>query len=247
MLAEKIDAPRPTSDCSPALSSLSWREQQIADLVCRRGLATARELEAPLGGSVTNATIRSTLVRLVAKRILTRVESGAGRGFLYAPATTLSTLRDQKLEECASEFFDDSLECLSQVLAHVWATIRESPRPWIHSSEWWQAHRASIGDEICVSEASGARVSTRQVALEQCALDFYEDSLPKLAEALSQRRGTTRLSIVGAGTTTDVAASGREPWPLARRSKPRRTVVGRRARALGQPRAPHPDGSPPLQ
>jgi predicted transcriptional regulator len=114
------------------LDRLYRRERQIAGIVYRRGLATASDIEAELGGELSNPAIRSMLNRLVAKGFLTRVKCGRFGTFVYAPAVTDVSARETALREFAQDFYAGSLSSLAEAIADLFARqnskVREQPR-----------------------------------------------------------------------------------------------------------------------
>lgn len=194
MLHRKLEAPA-SGRAYSELRRLSWREREVADIVGRYGVVTAVDLQKILRDVVSNATVRSTLNRLVEKRVLMRLEGGFG-AFLYAPAQTESSLRDSTLERFACDFHDGSLEQLAAMLAGVWATARtvESPTGRGHSSDAWRVHRGAVQAKALKQ----GRARSSNEALERCAADFYAGSLEQLAEFLSRHSSAaaTRKSFV---------------------------------------------------
>ena len=85
-------------------------------VVYRFGYATARDVEAQLGGEVSNGAIRSMLVRLVKKGLLLRRRSGPGAGCrdLFIAALSVDHARSRALSRIADEFFEGSLAQLRQ-------------------------------------------------------------------------------------------------------------------------------------
>lgn len=184
MLHRKVEAAPSASRIFVELRPLSWREQEVADIVDRCGVMTAGEIEEALGRTVSNATVRSTLNRLVEKRMLTRLANGLG-AFVYAPAQTRSSLRDSALERFACDFHDGSLKQLADLLASVWATSRKMPASAGAGERhaMWRLHRSA-------TQARASRLSHRRSgneALVRCAEDFYAGSLERLADSLSAR------------------------------------------------------------
>ena len=100
----------------PQIEQLSWREREVAMVVYRFGYATARDVEAQLGGEVSNGAIRSMLVRLVRKGLLLRRRGGrgAGRRDLFIAALSVDHARSRALSRIADEFFEGSLSQLRQ-------------------------------------------------------------------------------------------------------------------------------------
>jgi predicted transcriptional regulator len=100
----------------PQIQQLSWREREVASVVYRFGYATAKDVEAELGGEVSNGAVRSMLVRLVKKGLLLRRPGGRGAGCrdLFIAALSVDHARSRALARIADEFFDGSLPQLQQ-------------------------------------------------------------------------------------------------------------------------------------
>ena len=95
----------------PQVKALADREREIASIIYRRGASTAIDVETRLSSKITNAAVRSMLVRLTKKGILHRERGMRGRGqqCVYLPAITLSQVRERALQELAGRYFDGSL------------------------------------------------------------------------------------------------------------------------------------------
>lgn len=118
-----------TSYIPPQVDQLSWRERQVAMVVYRFGYATAKDVEAELGGEVSNGAVRSMLVRLVAKGLLTRRRAGRGAGCrdLFIAALSVDHARARALSNLADEFFSGSFSQLHHYVTSI-AERREARR-----------------------------------------------------------------------------------------------------------------------
>jgi predicted transcriptional regulator len=98
----------------PQVSELAWRERQIASIVYRRGFATAKQVQFELGEPISNGAVRSMLVRLVAKGILSRRpgKRGAGCSDLFIARLSEEDARKRALAKVADDFFGGSLTLL---------------------------------------------------------------------------------------------------------------------------------------
>ena len=105
----------------PQMQLLGWRERQLASLIYREGPMTAKALEVRLGDSLSNAAIRSMLVRLCNKGILKRrkrmilCKEGARRiAFIYLPAIGTDDVLQNALRQFAEDYFGGSLLMVAQ-------------------------------------------------------------------------------------------------------------------------------------
>ena len=105
----------------PQIQLLSWRERQIASIIYREGPMTAKALQAQLADELSNAAIRSMLVRLCTKGILRRrkrtmeCKEGARRvAFIYLPALETDDVRQSALRQLAEDYFGGSLLMVAQ-------------------------------------------------------------------------------------------------------------------------------------
>lgn len=101
----------------PEVDQLAWRERQIAAMVYEQQLTTAKDVEARLSYSLTNATVRCFLNRLVRKGILLRQRRANGPAFVYAPALTDRSASEIALKRIADDFYDGSLSFLAEELS----------------------------------------------------------------------------------------------------------------------------------
>ena len=99
---------------------LASREREVATIVYAQTSATARQVEAQLSTAMTNSAVRSMLVRLVSKGILSRRAIGGKRGrgqeYLYRPAATEVDLKIRALKRLSEDFFEGSLAEAAQLL-----------------------------------------------------------------------------------------------------------------------------------
>lgn len=112
----EADPLRPLSDLPPHVQQLAAREREIATLIYRSSGLTAKDIEARLEHSISNASIRSMLGRLCAKRVLKRRKkpietqsSGKRIAFLYLPAIDDEAVKARVLRQVASDYFNGSL------------------------------------------------------------------------------------------------------------------------------------------
>jgi predicted transcriptional regulator len=99
----------------PQVRALADREREVATIVYRRGASTAIDVENRLSPRITNAAVRSMLVRLTKKGILRRERGTRGRGqqCVYLPAMTLSDVKERAIRELAGRYFEGSLLTLA--------------------------------------------------------------------------------------------------------------------------------------
>ena len=99
---------------------LASREREVATIVYAQTSATARQVEAELSTVMTNSAVRSMLVRLVRKGILSRRaiagKRGRGQEYLYLPALKEADLKIRALKRLSEDFFDGSLIEAAQLL-----------------------------------------------------------------------------------------------------------------------------------
>ena len=100
--------------------TLASREREVATIVYAQTSATARQVEGQLSTVMTNSAVRSMLVRLVRKGILSRRaiagKRGRGQEYLYLPALTEADLKIRALRRLSEDFFDGSLSEAAQLL-----------------------------------------------------------------------------------------------------------------------------------
>lgn len=100
------------AELPPEVRSLFQREQEIATIVYRDGLTTAKDVEHQLPETLANASVRSMLNRLVRKGILLQCQCGKNRSVIYVPALTEPFARQHALKRFAEDFCDGSLQRL---------------------------------------------------------------------------------------------------------------------------------------
>jgi predicted transcriptional regulator len=105
----------------PEVLQLFPREREIAILVYTQGLATAKDIEAALGGTLSNAAIRSMLTRLTHKGIIVPQRCGRRRKFVYAAALSETFAREMALKQFAQDFYRGSLSLLADDIADLFA------------------------------------------------------------------------------------------------------------------------------
>jgi len=112
----------------PQVSELAWRERQIASIVYRLGFATAKQVQFELGEPLSNGAVRSMLMRLVAKGILSRRpgKRGAGCSDLFIARLSVEDARKRALAKVADDFFGGSLTLLGACATEM--TRASSPR-----------------------------------------------------------------------------------------------------------------------
>ena len=100
--------------------TLASREREVATIVYAQTSATARQVEGQLSTIMTNSAVRSMLVRLVRKGILSRRaiagKRGRGQEYLYLPALTEADLKIRALKRLSEDFFNGSLSEAAQLL-----------------------------------------------------------------------------------------------------------------------------------
>jgi predicted transcriptional regulator len=99
----------------PQVRALADREREVATIVYRRGASTAIDVENRLSPRITNAAVRSMLVRLTKKGILRRERGTRGRGqqCVYLPAIALADVKERAIRELAGRYFQGSLLTLA--------------------------------------------------------------------------------------------------------------------------------------
>lgn len=89
-----------------APTPLSRRERQIMDVVYERGKCSAREIQDALPDAPSYSTVRALLTILVEKDQLRYEQSGAR--YLYFPAQSLDTVRENAARRLIKTFFKGS-------------------------------------------------------------------------------------------------------------------------------------------
>lgn len=115
----------------PQVTRLATREREVATIIYTRGACTAKDLEPLVFPPLSNAAIRSMLVRLVDKGILKREWGKRGRGqkFLYLPTITPADVKRRALKQLSEEYFEGSLSIMLKEIAEALGTTAE------HSAE----------------------------------------------------------------------------------------------------------------
>ena len=96
------------------LHRLPPRERQIAELVHRRGEASATEIIAALPDPLSSAAVRSMLSRLQAKGVVRRRRDG--KRFVYMPVRADPAAREAALRRVSRDLFDGSLSDAAEAL-----------------------------------------------------------------------------------------------------------------------------------
>lgn len=92
----------------PEGANLSRRERQVMDILHRRREATVSEIMADLPDPPTYSAVRSVLRILGDKRLIRYTEDGPR--YVYSPAQTTETVREQALAHVVSTYFAGSPE-----------------------------------------------------------------------------------------------------------------------------------------
>jgi predicted transcriptional regulator len=87
---------------------LSRREQQVMDILFRRGQATVAEVMDDLPAPPTYSAVRSILRILAEKGLITHREDGPR--YVYLPAVSPQNARDEALRHVVRTFFAGSAE-----------------------------------------------------------------------------------------------------------------------------------------
>jgi predicted transcriptional regulator len=95
----------------PQVEALVGREQEIARIVFGRGASTAKDVQARLSADISNAAVRSMLMRLVAKGVLQleRGHRGPGQPSIYVPTSTSHEVKRRALRQLCDRYFEGSL------------------------------------------------------------------------------------------------------------------------------------------
>ena len=111
-----FDQERSADLLPPHVEALVGREKEIACIVYARGASTAREVQSRLSATVSNAAVRSMLMRLVDKGVLRldRGQRGPGHPSTYFPTVTPNAVKQRALAQLADRYFDGSLLNLVQ-------------------------------------------------------------------------------------------------------------------------------------
>jgi len=111
----------PVHKLPPEVATLFSREQEIAGIVYRNGVSTARSVECQMQNPPTNASIRTTLNRLVRKGILLECRPGKVGSILYLPALTEPFGRYAAVKTFADDFYDGALDRLVDDIGELFA------------------------------------------------------------------------------------------------------------------------------
>ena len=87
---------------------LTRRERQVMNILFRRGAATVAEVMEDLTDPPTYSAVRSVLRILAEKGLITHREDGPR--YVYAPATSAESARQEALRHVVRTFFDGSAE-----------------------------------------------------------------------------------------------------------------------------------------
>lgn len=113
MQTHSVSSPEPTCPdwLPPQVKQLAPREREVAGIIYSNGASTAKQVEMSLSTQITNGAVRSMLVRLMRKGILTRSPGnrGPGNDHVYFPAITPAQVKEGVLKQIADRFFDGSL------------------------------------------------------------------------------------------------------------------------------------------
>jgi predicted transcriptional regulator len=88
--------------------TLSRRERQVMDILFRRGEATVAEVMGDLPDPPTYSAVRSVLRILVEKDLVSHREDGPR--YVYLPAVSPKSARDEALSHVVRTFFEGSAE-----------------------------------------------------------------------------------------------------------------------------------------
>lgn len=106
------EKPEPPRNLPPEVRTLFSREQEIAAIVYRGGVSTAKTVESQMQCPPTNASIRTILNRLVRKGILLECRPGKTGSILYVPALTEPFARHAAVKTFADDFYGGALDRL---------------------------------------------------------------------------------------------------------------------------------------
>ena len=99
------------------LYKLPPRERQVAEIVHKRGEASAAEIIRVLPEPLSSSAVRSMLSRLVAKGVVRRRRDG--KRFVYLPVRANPAARDAALRRVSREFFGGSLSDAADALIQL--------------------------------------------------------------------------------------------------------------------------------
>ena len=89
------------------LHRLAPRERQVAQIIYRRGEASAAEIVDALPDPLSNAAVRSMLSRLETKGVIRRRRDG--KRYVYRPSRPGPAAREAALRRVSRDYFDGSL------------------------------------------------------------------------------------------------------------------------------------------
>lgn len=92
----------------PETQALSRRERQVMDILYRRGGATVAEIMGDLPDPPTYSAVRSILRILGEKKLIRHKEDGPR--YVYSPADTTDTAREDMLAHVVKTYFAGSPE-----------------------------------------------------------------------------------------------------------------------------------------
>jgi predicted transcriptional regulator len=118
---------RPSKACSslawlpPQVETLAKREREVATIVYQSGACTAFDVEQRLSSKLTNASVRTMLIRLMNKGILWRERPTRGRGqqCIFLPSITPAHVSERALAEVANRYFGGSLLSLASKVSEM--------------------------------------------------------------------------------------------------------------------------------
>ena len=107
----------------PEVRTLFSREQEIAAIVYRNGVSTAKNVEDQMESPPTNASIRTMLNRLVRKGILLGCRAGTTGPILYVPALAEPFARCAAIKTFAGDFYGGDLDRLVKEISEFFARL----------------------------------------------------------------------------------------------------------------------------
>ena len=109
------------------LNDLPPRERQVAEAVHRLVEASSAEICQEVGNGVSVSAVKTMLIRLEAKQIVTRRKS-VGR-VSFSPATVTDQVRRIAVERVTHLYFGGSIERLIQCFEQQFKNSYMSPEP----------------------------------------------------------------------------------------------------------------------
>ena len=117
---EREERPQePLNNLPPEVRSLLRREQEVAAIVYRTGVSTAKDVEGQMRCPPTNASIRTMLNRLVRKGILLDCRAGKAGPIVYVPALTEPFGRHAAVKTFAEDFYEGDLNRLVEDISEL--------------------------------------------------------------------------------------------------------------------------------